>query len=154
DQNPAGFSTMPLDSSGEHTLCDALRAQMAVCAASGSRPALAAVMNTRTVRLAIECGRLTIIAPLFINSISSMRSAVLGEYRRGIRWAREGERAALRLAAPFLSECQSVLGMFVCHEAPAECAREHYQAGLATARASGSFQGTSWALLSELCYLD
>src|SRR5262249_51490130 len=122
DQHPQNISLMPLDPSIEHALCDALCARLGLCLASGNRPALAAAIGTHLVRRTIERRTLTIIAPFMISCIAQARSALLGEYRGGVRWTLEGQRAAQRLASLFLPECRGLVGVFASHAAPAEYA--------------------------------
>ncbi len=154
DRHPEGFSSMPADPSPEHLLCDALDAAMMVCAAVGTRPALAAFVFARNVNQAIERAALTTVTPFFITCFAQGRSAFLGEYRGGIRWVREGELAATRLASPFFPECAAQRGNYVSHELPAKQSLDHYQAAISIATASGSFQGIGWAWGGRLCYLD
>jgi len=154
DQHQEGFSLMLPDPSPEHLLCDAIEAAMMLCAAIGSRPALGALSMVRNVKQATERGVLTPVTPLFIGAMASGRSAILSDYRGDVRWAREGEQAAERLASPFFPECSYIRGMYATYEIPIERAREHYQAALRVATASGSFQGTSWGLLGELYFVD
>src|SRR4029079_8283758 len=96
----------------EHLLCDALEAAMMVCVSIGSRPALAAVVNARNAKQATETKRLTPVTPFFLSCVALARSSFLGDYRGCIRWAREGEQAAARLASPFFPECSVFRGGF------------------------------------------
>jgi predicted ATPase/tRNA A-37 threonylcarbamoyl transferase component Bud32 len=154
DQHAEGFGSMPADPSPEHALCDAVEASMMLCAGLGSRPALTALALARNVKQVTERATLTPVSPLFIACFAHGRSAVLGEYRGGARWAREGERAATALGSPFFPECAHMRGLYVPYELPVERAREHHQAAVRAATASGSFQGTSWGLHGQLFYTD
>lgn len=154
DQHPEGFSGMPMDPSREHLLCDALEASMAVCVGLGSGPVLAVLAVTRNVQQAMERRMLSPTTPFFISSHAMGRSAFFADYRGDVRWTLEGKDAATRLDSSVLSECAFYQGLYVPHVLPAERCREHFHAGLRAATASGSFQGTSWALLGELCNLE
>ena len=154
DRHPERFGAMPADSSPEHLLCDALEAAMMLCAGLGSGPALAVLSMVRNVKQATERGALTPVTPLFITELGSAKAALLGEYQGGVRWTREGEQAATRLASPMFPECSFLCGVSTVYELPAEQSRKYYQAALRVATASGSFQGTGWGLLGELFYAD
>lgn len=152
DEHPDGFSRMPGDDSPVHLLGDSIAAMTSVCAALGTRPALAARMSLHVVRRICERGSLTVIAPFLIAVTAQVRSAFLADYRGAIRWVREGRRAAERLESPLLAECVAFDGNFGGYEHHPESAKKHYDSALEIARASGSFQGTSWALVFELHY--
>ncbi|WP_437808760.1 AAA family ATPase [Sorangium sp. So ce1078] len=153
-QHPEGFSSMPADPSPEQLLCDALEAATSFCTGLGSRPALSALGIARNVKQATERAALTPVTPYFISAIAEVRSAFLEDYRGGVRWAREGEQAAARLASPFFPECACFRGFYMAYELPLERSREQYQAAVRAARISGSFQGTSWGLAGELFFID
>ncbi|APR75806.1 Serine/threonine-protein kinase PknA [Minicystis rosea] len=154
DQHPDGFATMPADPSLEHLQEDSLEVAMVLCAAFGSRPALAALAMARKVHEVIERGGLTPASPFFIAAIANGRAAFLEKYRGDVRWPREGARVALRLASPFFPECSFMQGMYAAFEVPIEEAREHYRTALRAGTISGSFQGASWGMVGELLYLD
>ncbi len=154
DKHPEGFAAMPADRSVEHLLCDALEAEMGMCAGLGSRPGLSALANVRNVKQATDRATLTPVSPFFIAAFAHSRSAILGEHRGGVRWAREGEQAATQLTSPLLPECAFFHGTYVPYERPAERSREHYQTALQVARASGSFQGTSRGLIGGLHFVE
>ncbi|WP_438029841.1 AAA family ATPase [Sorangium sp. So ce233] len=154
DQHPEGFTRMPADPSPEHSLCDALEAAMGLCAVIGTRPAIFALAAVRNTLQATKRGALTSAAPFFIGIMAHAPSAFLGDYRGSVRWTREGEQAAIRLASPFFPQCSFVRGLYVPHESPVEQSRAFYQAALRAALASGSFVGTSYGLLGELYYVD
>jgi predicted ATPase/signal transduction histidine kinase/CheY-like chemotaxis protein len=154
DQHPEGFGAMPADPSLKHLLWDALESAMMLCTGIGSRPALASLTIARNVQQATERAALTLATPFFVGALAQARSAFLGEYRAGLRWAREGEQAAIRLASPFFPECSVFRGEYVSHESAVERSRVYYQAAVRAATVSGSFQGTSWGLFSELYYVE
>jgi signal transduction histidine kinase/ActR/RegA family two-component response regulator/tRNA A-37 threonylcarbamoyl transferase component Bud32 len=154
DRHPEGFSLMLQDPSLEHMLCDAIECGMLICAGLGARPALAVLLMVRNVKQVTERAALTPVTPFFLGHFAMGQAALLGDYRRGARWAREGEQAATRLASPFLPECSCYRGYHTPYELPVERSRECYHAAIRAASVSGSFQGTSWALFSELCFAD
>ncbi len=154
DANPEGFSNMPPDPSPEHVICDALEAAMAVCALIGSNPPLAALAMARNVKQATERRTQTPVTAFFVSAFSNGRSAILGEYRGGVRWAKEGQLVATRHFSPFLPECCYYRGVYVTYELPVERSREHYQTGIQSATTSGSFQGASWGMFGTLYYVD
>ncbi|WP_437603088.1 AAA family ATPase [Sorangium sp. So ce590] len=154
DEHPEGFTRMPADPSPEHSLCDALEAAMGLCAVIGTRPATFALAAVRNTHQAMKRGALTSAAPFFIGILAHAPSAFLGDYRGSVRWTREGEQAAIRLASPFFPECSFIRGLYVPHESPVEQSRSCYQAALRAATVSGSFVGTSYGLLGELYYVD
>lgn len=154
DQHPQGFSTLPVDSSLEHLLCDTLGVAIGLCAAFGNRLAHSVIVSTRCVKQVTEQSSLTRVTPFFIGSLSYIKSAFLGDYRKSVRWAREGAEVATRIASPLLPECITFQALHIAYEAHVEDSRKYYQATLLAARASGSFQGISWGLSSELSYVD
>lgn len=154
DANPEGFRSMAADFSPELLLCDALQNAMLACAGMGGRPALAVLGLVRNVQRTIERATLTPSVPLFVGSIASCRSAFLGDYRGSVRWTQEGVEAAQRLSSPFFPECSALRATFGSYEHPVEQNRKYCQAALQVARASGSFQGTSSVLSTELCFID
>src|SRR5262249_49935305 len=108
----------------------------------------------RNVRRAMESAVLTPATPFFIGCFAQVRSAFLGEYRGGARWAREGEQAATRLASPFFPVCSFFRGGYAPYESPVEQSRVYYRAAVRVAMASGSFQGAGWGLAGELALVD
>ena len=154
DQHPEGFDAAAADPSPEHLLIDAMEVSLLLCAGLGQRPALTALVIMRKVQQATERQTLTAIAPFFLAALAHVRSAFLGDYRGAVRWTREGERAARRLASPLLPEIVTYRGIYLPYEAPIEQSRAPYQAAIQAAIASGSFQGTSWGLAGELYFLD
>jgi len=154
DQNPMGFQAMPPDPSSEHLLCDAVEAALTLCAAIGSRPALAALVVARNVEQITRRQCLTVIGAFFLGGLANVRSAFLGEYRTDARWAHEGEVAAGRLGSPLFPECSSMRGYYSPYEMPVAQSLPYYAAARRVASASGSFQGLSWSLLTETYFYD
>lgn len=154
DQHPEGFSSMPKDHSPEALLCDALQAGMKVCGLIGSHPSLGSLVNARNTKRATETKRLSPVTPFFIAGMAHTRSAILGDYRAAVRWAREGAQAAARLGSPFFPEIIQYLANVTAHELPVERSREHYRAGQRAAAASGSLMGMGVGLLGEVFQLD
>ena len=152
DSHPSGFEQMPADPSVEHLICDALEAAMLTCAAMGTRPALAALVLGRNTKQTMDRGLITPASPFFITLYASGRSAFTGDHRGSARFARQGMDAAARLNSPFFPECASLCGMYVSYEQPVDRSRVYHEAAIRAAAASGSFQGTSWGLLCELCH--
>ncbi len=152
--HPEGFGAMPAEHGLEHLLWDALQTAMLLCAGMGTHPALAVLAMARTVEHSISRSTLTPIVPFCISALASGHAVFFGEYREGVSWAEEGVQAAERLASPFFPLCSALRGFFGVYEKPVEETRVYYQAGFRAARASGSFQGTSWALWGEIYYVD
>jgi predicted ATPase/signal transduction histidine kinase/DNA-binding NarL/FixJ family response regulator len=154
DAHPDGFAAMGADPSVEQLLRGALQAALTVCAGLGSRPALAALAMASPVEHAIATAAQTPVTPFFLGLLAHGRSAFLGDYRGGLRWTKQSAQAAQKLASPFFAECAALLAFYEPYENPVEQARQPYQTALQAARAAGSFQGTSWALMGELYYTD
>ncbi|HRI63133.1 MAG TPA: protein kinase [Polyangium sp.] len=149
-----GFSTMPLDTSLEHLLCDALEASMTLCAGFGKRPVLAVVSVAGSVLRTTRRNALTPVAPFLIGCMGNVRAAMLGQYRSCARWAYEGESAAGRLASPMHPECLHFRGIFATYEMHIEKTLRYHVHAMHVAAASGSFQGTSWGVTGELSYVE
>lgn len=154
DMHPDGFSTMPLDPSPEHLLCDALEAAMTLCAGFGKRPVLAVVSVAVSVLRTTRRNALTLVAPFLIGCMGNVRSAMLGQYRSCARWAYEGESAAARIGSPMHPECLHFRGIFAVYEMHVEKTRRYHLHAVQVAAASGSFQGTSWGMTGELSYVE
>jgi len=152
DQHPQGFSSMTVDSSREHLLSDAIEAAIGLCSAFGNRPAHSMISSSRCVKLAMQSTLLTPVTPFFIGSFGYLKSAMSGDHRQSVRWAREGAHVAARIGSPLLPECMTFQALYVAYEFHVEQSRRYYEACVQAARASGSFQGTSWGLSSELSY--
>ncbi|HRI63447.1 MAG TPA: protein kinase [Polyangium sp.] len=150
EAHPEGFSTTAPDPSVDHLLYDILDVEMLLCASLGGRPALGALGVARSVQKITQTGQMSFVGPFFIGAMGELRSAFIGDYRRNIRWASEGEQAAKRLGSPFYPECSTYRGTYVAYERPVDEARRQFEEGVRVAMASGSFQGTSWGLLADL----
>jgi predicted ATPase/serine phosphatase RsbU (regulator of sigma subunit) len=154
DTHEDGFESFSLEASVEHTLVTALDAMMMLCAGLGTRPALAAAVVVRATQVAIARRSLTIVCPLMLGALAHSRSSFSGSYRKNGRWAREGLQAARRVGSPFMPDCEVLAGLYEMFQTPAARTRVFFQRALRSSSASGSFQGTSWALLTELSYCD
>jgi PAS domain S-box-containing protein len=150
--DPDAFDRMPVDSSLEHRLIDALMTQAQLCAIYGGRPMLYSLVIARIVSEAIRRDALTPAATFMICSFANVWSVATGMYRRVMRWLTPGVRAAERVGSPMLPECLALKGIYVVHTRPIDEASPIYEQGIAAGLKLGSFQGTSWGLLSELLY--
>jgi predicted ATPase/signal transduction histidine kinase/FixJ family two-component response regulator len=152
DHNPDGFERMQIDQSLEHRLIDALMTQAQLCAIYGGRPMLYSLIIARIVSEAIRRAALTPAATFMICSFANVWSVATGMYRRVIRWLTPGVRAAERAGSPMLPECLALKGIYMVHSRPIDESSPVYEQAIAAGLKIGSFQGTSWGLLSELLY--
>jgi PAS domain S-box-containing protein len=150
--DPDAFDRMPVDSSQAHRLIDALMTQTQLCAIYGGRPMLYSLIIARMVSEAIHRDALTPAATFMICSFANVWSVATGMYRRVARWLAPGVRAAERVGSPMLPECLALKGIYWAHSRPIDEASPIYEQGIAAGLKLGSFQGTSWGLLSELLY--
>ncbi|MDI3289435.1 AAA family ATPase [Polyangium sp. 15x6] len=152
ERNPDGFDRMQVDPSLEHRLIDALMTQAQLCTIYGGRPMLYSLIIARIVSEAIRRDALTPAATFMICSFANVWSVATGMYRRVMRWLTPGVRAAERVGSPMLPECIALKGIYLAHSRPIDEASPVYEQGIAAGLKIGSFQGTSWGLLSELLY--
>jgi PAS domain S-box-containing protein len=152
ERDPDGFDRMQIDLSQEHRLIDALMTQAQLCAIYGGRPMLYSLIIARIVSEAIHRDALTPAATFMICSFANVWSVATGMYRRVMRWLTPGVRAAERVGSSMLPECLALKGIYVAHSRPVDEASAVYEQGIAAGLKLGSFQGTSWGLLSELLY--
>ncbi|HRI66137.1 MAG TPA: AAA family ATPase, partial [Polyangium sp.] len=154
DDHPEGFSRMPLETSVEYQLLDAVEASVTNCVAFGSRPTLAGLIAIRNVHKVLERGTLTPTSPYFISSTGSLRSIILGRFREDVCWTQAGLAAAQRLSSPYLAQCMYLDAFYIPHRAPMGPFRDVYKSVIRTGLAVGSFQGTSWGLMGEIYCMD
>jgi len=152
ERDPDGFDRMQIDLSQEHRLIDALMTQAQLCAIYGGRPILYSLVIARIVSEAIHRDALTPAATFMICSFANVWSVATGMYRRVMRWLTAGVRAAERVGSSMLPECLALKGIYLGHSRPIDEASPVYEQGIAAGLKLGSFQGTSWGLLSELLY--
>ena len=152
ERDPNAFDRMPIDLSQEHRLIDALMTQAQLCAIYGGRPMLYSLIIARIVSETIRRDALTPAATFMICSFANVWSVATGMYRRVMRWLTPGVRAAERVGSPMLPECLALKGIYLAHSRPIDEASPIYEQGIAAGLKLGSFQGTSWGLLSELLY--
>jgi PAS domain S-box-containing protein len=152
ERDPDAFDRMQIDQSPEHRLIDALMTQAQLCAIYGGRPMLYSLIIARMVSEAIHRDALTPAATFMICSFANVWSVATGMYRRVMRWLTPGVRAAERVGSPMLPECLALKGIYLVHSRPIDEASPIYEQGIAAGLKLGSFQGTSWGLLSELLY--
>ena len=152
ERDPDAFDRMPIDLSQEHRLIDALMTQAQLCAIYGGRPMLYSLIIARMVSAAIQRDALTPAATFMICSFANVWSVATGMYRRVMRWLTPGVRAAERVGSSMLPECIALKGIYLVHSRPIDEASPIYEQGIAAGLKLGSFQGTSWGLLSELLY--
>jgi hypothetical protein len=152
ERAPEAFDGMPLSSSPEQVAMDALMAQTILCASWSDRPMLAALLVVRAVSELRRWGRLVPTSPYMIGALAEVSSATTGAYRRAARWVEPAARAAERTASPKLAECLCYRGLYATYSGPAERSSSLYEKAIAVGLKSGSLQGASWGLLSELIY--
>jgi predicted ATPase/signal transduction histidine kinase len=149
---PDALDRMPFSPLPEHVVVDALRAHLILCAGFGGRPMLAALVIVRALSELRGRGTVTLTTPFMIGSLTQASSAVTGAYRRAARWVEPGVRIAERTASPMLGECLVYQGIHTAYFGPADQSAPLYEQAIAAGLKSGSFQTTSWGLLSELFY--
>ncbi|MRG97557.1 AAA family ATPase [Polyangium spumosum] len=150
DADPGVFDRLPIDTSVENLLLDAMRAQMLLCGALGGRQALGMLQLVRVVAQTLERGAITPVAPLVISSFGHLWSALTGQYREAARWVAPGQDAARRARSPSLAECLSYQAVYTTYFRPVDESQPIHEQATATGLRLGSVQGTSWGLGNEL----